>query len=72
MNVLVFLIDLILHIDVVDAMPRSMCISLAGYLFSNIPVVKDNLKKVLGALILVSSDFAMVAAGKSRRSRHGV
>ena len=57
--------------NVVGAMLWIMSISLAGYLFGNIPFVKDNLTKVIWALILVPGVFVMVAAWKSRRSRHG-
>ena len=71
MDTILFLIDLILPIDVVGATLWIMGISLADYLFSNIPFVKDNLTKFIWALILVSGVFVMVAAGKSRRSQYG-
>ena len=72
MDIVVLLIDLILPIDMMGATLWTMGISMADSLFGTIPVVKDNLMQVTWALILVFGVFVMVAAGKSRRSRHGV
>jgi membrane-associated protein len=43
-------------------------ITIAGYLFGNIPLVKDNLDKIIWALILVPGLIAIFGAWKARRA----
>ena len=57
--------------NVVGAVLWIMSLTLAGYLFGNIPFVKDNLTKFIWALILVPGAVVMLAAWKSRRSGNG-
>ena len=57
--------------NVVGAVIWIMSLTLAGYLFGNIPFVKDNLTKFIWALILVPGAVVMLAAWKSRRSGRG-
>lgn len=44
----------------------------AGYLFGNIPVVKENLSKIIWALILIPGLIAIYGAWKARRAQPGV
>lgn len=44
-------------------------LTLAGYLFGNIPFVKDNLTKFIWALILVPGAIVLLTAWQSRRSK---
>ena len=44
-------------------------LTLAGYLFGNIPFVKDNLTKFIWALILVPGAVVLLTAWKSRWSK---
>ena len=46
---------------------RFLGISLAGYLFGNIPWVKANLDKIIWALIIVPGLIAIFGAWKARR-----
>ena len=57
--------------NVVGAVIWIMSLTLAGYLFGNIPFVKDNLTKFIWALILVPGAGVLLAAWKSRRSGNG-
>ena len=57
--------------NVVGAVIWIMSLTLAGYLFGNIPFVKDNLTKFIWALILIPGAVVMMAAWKSRRSGRG-
>ena len=40
---------------------------MAGYLFGNIPWVKENLDKIIWAMILVPGAIALLGAWRSRR-----
>ena len=53
--------------NVVGALLWVVGISLAGYLFGNIPWVKENLDKIIWALILVPGLVAIFGAWKARR-----
>ena len=53
--------------NVVGALLWVVGISLAGYLFGNIPWVKENLDKIIWALILVPGLIAIFGAWKARR-----
>ena len=57
--------------NVMGAVLWIMGITLAGYLFGNIPFVKENLTKFIWALILIPGAVVMMAAWKSRRSGRG-
>lgn len=57
--------------NVVGAVLWVMSLTLAGYLFGNIPFVKDNLTKFIWALILVPGAVVVLAAWKSRGSGNG-
>ena len=57
--------------NVVGAVLWIVSLVLAGYLFGNIPFVKDNLTKFIWALILVPGAIVLLAAWKSRRSGNG-
>ena len=54
--------------NVVGAVLWIVSLVLAGYLFGNIPFIKDNLTKFIWALILIPGVFVMLGAWKSRRS----
>lgn len=56
--------------NVVGAVLWIVSLTLAGYLFGNIPFVKNNLTKVIWALILVPGALVLFAAWKSRRSKN--
>ena len=43
-------------------------VTLAGYLFGNIPMVKDNLEKIIWALIIVPGLIAIFGAWRARRA----
>ena len=43
-------------------------ITIAGYLFGNIPLVKDNLEKIIWALIIVPGLIAIFGAWRARRT----
>ena len=53
--------------NVIGALLWVVGISLAGYLFGNIPWVKENLDKIIWALILVPGLIAIFGAWKARR-----
>ena len=53
--------------NVVGALLWVVGISLAGYLFGNIPWVKENLDKIIWALIIVPGLVAIFSAWKARR-----
>lgn len=53
--------------NVIGALLWVVGISLAGYLFGNIPWVKENLDKIIWALILVPGLIALFGAWKARR-----
>ncbi len=53
--------------NVIGALLWVVGITLAGYLFGNIPWVKDNLDKIIWALILVPGLIAIFGAWKARR-----
>ena len=57
--------------NVVGAVLWIVGLTLAGYLFGNIPFVKDNLTKFIWALILVPGALVLLVAWKSRRSGNG-
>jgi len=42
-------------------------VTLAGYLFGNIPVVRDNLEKIIWAMILIPGVIALGGAWKAKR-----
>jgi membrane-associated protein len=44
-------------------------ITLAGYLFGNIPFVKEHLDKIIWAMILVPGLIAIFGAWKARRTQ---
>jgi len=44
-------------------------ITLAGYLFGNIPFVKEHLDKIIWAMILVPGLIAIFGAWKARRAQ---
>jgi membrane-associated protein len=44
-------------------------LTIAGYLFGNIPVVKDNLEKIIWAMILIPGLIAIAGAFKGMRKR---
>ena len=54
--------------NVVGAVIWIGSLTLAGYLFGNIPFVKENLTKFIWALIMIPGVFVMLGAWKSRRS----
>lgn len=57
--------------NVVGALLWIGSLTLAGYLFGNIPFIKDNLTKFIWASILVPGAVVLLAAWKSRRSVNG-
>lgn len=57
--------------NVVGAVLWIISLTLAGYLFGNIPFVKNNLTKFIWALILAPGAVVLLAAWKSRRSVNG-
>lgn len=56
--------------NVVGAVMWIGSLTLAGFLFSNIPFVKENLTKFIWALIMIPGVFVMMGAWKSRKSRN--
>ena len=46
-------------------------VTLAGYLFGNIPWVKDNLDKIIWATILVPGTIVLIGAWRGRTKRGG-
>jgi membrane-associated protein len=42
-------------------------LTLAGYLFGNVPFVKNNLDKIIWAMILIPGVIVMLGAWKGRR-----
>ena len=57
--------------NVVGAVLWITSLTLAGYLFGNIPFVKNNLTKFIWALIFIPGAVVLLAAWKSRRNAHG-
>ena len=55
--------------NAVGAVLWIVSLTLAGYLFGNIPFVKDNLSKFIWALILVPGAIILLTAWQSRRSK---
>ena len=56
--------------NVAGAVLWIVSLTLAGYLFGNIPFVKDNLTKFIWALILIPGAFALLAAWKSSKFKN--
>lgn len=54
--------------NVIGAVLWVVGITLAGYLFGNIPIVQENLSKIIWALILIPGLIAIFGAWKTRRS----
>ena len=54
--------------NVVGALLWVVGITLAGYLFGNLPIVQENLSKIIWALILIPGLIAIFGAWKTRRS----
>ena len=54
--------------NVVGAILWVVGITLAGYLFGNLPIVQENLSKIIWALILIPGLIAIFGAWKTRRS----
>jgi membrane-associated protein len=54
--------------NVIGAVIWVVGLTLAGYLFGNLPWVKDNLDKIIWALIIVPGLIALFGAWKARRS----
>ena len=54
--------------NVIGAVLWVVGLTLAGYLFGNIPIVQENLSKIIWALILIPGLIAIFGAWKTRRS----
>ena len=54
--------------NVIGAVLWVVGITLAGYLFGNIPIVQENLSKIIWALILIPGLIAIFGVWKTRRS----
>jgi membrane-associated protein len=54
--------------NVIGAVLWVVGITLAGYLFGNIPLVKEHLDKIIWALIIVPGLIAIFGAWKTRRA----